>query len=38
VIPATANPEHASENFGIRQDKLPNEAFRKRMTAFADAL
>jgi diketogulonate reductase-like aldo/keto reductase len=36
VIPATANPIHALENFSITSDKLPDQAFRKKMAAFVE--
>ena len=36
VIPATANPAHASENFNITDAKLPDQAFREKMALFVE--
>lgn len=36
VIPATANPAHASENFKITAAKLPDQAFREKMALFVE--
>jgi diketogulonate reductase-like aldo/keto reductase len=38
VIPATANPAHASENFNITSAKLPDQAFRDKMASFIDSI
>ena len=36
VIPATANPVHARENFNIEDEELPDQAFRDKMGAFIE--
>jgi diketogulonate reductase-like aldo/keto reductase len=36
VIPATANPIHASENFNITSGHLPDQAFREKMASFVE--
>ena len=36
VIPATANPAHASENFNITTAQLPDQAFREKMALFVE--
>ena len=36
VIPATANPAHASENFNIASTELPDQAFREKMAIFIE--
>jgi diketogulonate reductase-like aldo/keto reductase len=38
VIPATANPDHARENFSVADMALPDQNFRRRMAEFADKL
>jgi diketogulonate reductase-like aldo/keto reductase len=37
VIPATANPAHASENFNITNAKLPDQAFREKMASYVES-
>jgi len=36
VIPATANPVHATENFNITATELPDQAFREKMVKFIE--
>ena len=36
VIPATANPAHASENFNLTAAHLPDQAFREKMAIFVE--
>ena len=36
VIPATANPAHASENFNIIATELPDQVFREKMAIFIE--
>jgi diketogulonate reductase-like aldo/keto reductase len=36
VIPATANPAHALENFNITAAQLPDQAFREKMVSFVE--
>jgi len=36
VIPATANPVHASENFTIAAAEIPDQAFREKMVVFIE--
>ena len=36
VIPATANPVHASENFNIITTELPDQSFRDKMVKFIE--
>jgi diketogulonate reductase-like aldo/keto reductase len=38
VIPATANPAHASDNFNLDTTELPNEIFREKMVRFIENL
>ena len=38
VIPATSDPEHLVDNMGAGLGRLPNEAQRRRMEGFFDAL
>jgi diketogulonate reductase-like aldo/keto reductase len=36
VIPATANPTHASENFSLEMAELPDQSFREKMVRFIE--
>ena len=38
VIPATANPSHASDNFKAGSEPLPDESLRKKMADYVDRI
>jgi diketogulonate reductase-like aldo/keto reductase len=38
VLPATANPDHMSENLEVMQGDLPDEAMRRRMVEHVEAI